>query len=136
MTRAEKAERQKAIEDLRKLLQPGMRLHTVLRHVSRSGMSRLVDVYLLQGGEARYLSWSVSRASGFPLDNRREAIRVGGCGMDVGFEVVYNLSRALWPNGFECIGEGCPSNDHSNGDTDRTPHHHADGGYALRHQWL
>lgn len=37
---------------------------------------------------------------------------------------------------FECIGHGCPSNDHCNGDRDYTPHHHNSGGYALKHRWL
>lgn len=32
------------------------------------------------------------------------------------------ISRVLYPQGFGCIGEGCPSNDHSNGDRDYTPH--------------
>ena len=48
-------------------------------------------------------------------NRKAEAIRVGGCGMDMGFHVVYNLSRALYRDGrFVCMGEDCPSNDHSN----------------------
>lgn len=40
----------------------------------------------------------------------------------MGFHVVYGLARTLWPDGYGCIGEHCPSNDHSNGDRDYTPH--------------
>lgn len=65
-----------------------------------------------------------------------DATRNAGCGMDVGFSLVYNLGWVLFPNGFECVGERCPSNDHSNGDRDYSPHHHSDGGYALRQRWL
>ena len=54
----------------------------------------------------------------------------------MGFAVIYELSQALFPKGFECIGEKCPSNDHSNGDRDYTPHHHNSGGYALKHRWM
>lgn len=67
-----------------------------------------------------------------------DGLIVGGCGMDMGYHLVYALARKLWPDGFDCIGPGCPSNDHSNGDRDYTPghRHHADGGYCLKHRWL
>ena len=40
---------------------------------------------------------------------------------------------------FACIGERCPSNDHSNrekGPADGSPWYHSDGGYALRSESL
>jgi len=43
---------------------------------------------------------------------------------------------ALFSGGFTCPGKDCPSNDHSNGDRDYTPHMHTDPGYALRQRWL
>ena len=49
---------------------------------------------------------------------------IGGCGMDMGFHVVYNLGRAMWP-------DGTPDpHGTRNGEPDR------DGGYALKHRWL
>ena len=122
-----KQEKNEAIESLRALFPPGSTAHTILRHVSRSGMSRAIDVYKLAGDDARRCSRLVSEATGITFSEKREALQVGGCGMDMGFHVVYELSHALYPDGFECIGdtEGnrCPSNDHSNGDRDYTPHH-------------
>jgi hypothetical protein len=73
---------------------------------------------------------------GWRRDERYGGIKQHGAGMDMGFGLVYTLSRSLYPNGFECIGERCPSNDHSNGDRDYTPHTHSDGGYALQQAWL
>ena len=68
---------------------------------------------------------------------KRDGLIVGGCGMDMGFEIVYNLGRTLWPDGAPCVGEKCQSNDHHNGDWDYTAGKlHRDGGYALKHQWL
>lgn len=131
MTRKE-AERQEAIVELRAKIQPGATIRTILRHVSRSGMTRHISVVMPDCGE---ISWLVGRA----LDYRRHndgGLVVGNCGMDMGFAIVYSLSHALFPDGFDCIGEGCPASDHSNGDRDRTPHKHSDGGYALRQQWL
>lgn len=131
------------ITKLRETLKPGDTLHTVLRSVSRSGMSRVIDVYLLSCDdgkvEKRWLSYWIAKACGFSFQDRRglpEGIKVGGCGMDMGFHVVYTLSRVIWPNGYECSGTTCRSNDHSNGDRNYKPHHHNDGGYALRHEWL
>jgi len=56
--------------------------------------------------------------------------------MDMGFHLVYSLSRALYPDGFACVGDYCPSNDHSNGQPKDLRSHHRDGGYALRQEWI
>lgn len=133
MTRKE-AERQEAIEKLRGILKPGDMVYTILRHVSRSGMSR--DISVLSSAE-QDITWLVGRV----LDYRRAdngGLRVGGCGMDMGFHIVHNLSYALFPGSFVCIGPWCPANDHSNGGRDYTPHLHSKGaaGYALKHRWL
>lgn len=144
-----KAKRDEALDTLRRLCPPGTRVFTVLRHVSRSGMSRDIDVYILQDGDRVWLSRLAAKAAGLTFNERRECIRMGGCGMDMGFALVYTLSHALYPDGFECIGfrrnrhtgevqrdTYCPSNDHSNGDREYSPHQHRSGGYALRHDWL
>ena len=62
---------------------------------------------------------------------------------DVGFELVYNLGRVLYPHGFACVGEKCQSNDHMNDHSDGMRRenyvgkmHTGDGGYALRQEWL
>lgn len=136
--RREKAE---AVEQLREILAPGMYVYTCLRHVSRSGMARSIDLYVMEQDEGRgcyprRISHLVARACGYKLDHDRGGVKVGGVGMDMGFHLVYGLGRTLYPEAFECVGERCPSNDHSNGDRDYTPHRHSDGGYALRHDWL
>lgn len=134
-----------AIARLRELLRPGDTVQTILRHRSRSGMSRSISP-VVNGEDVSYL---VAPACGLSFDRKHGGVRMGGCGMDVGFALVYDLSRRLWPDGHGCSGERCPSNDHNNGDRDYTPHNHAkwsdgvpvahwhsDGGYALKHRWL
>jgi hypothetical protein len=157
-TKAQQAERAAALERIRESVKPGDTLYTILRHRSASGMLRVIDVKALDCADARYpvvnLGWNVAKALGEPWDDRKEGIRVGGCGMDMGFHLIYNLASALYPDGFGCIGKGCPSNDHSNGDRDYTPywhrdtpkpndgqaysadHWHRNGGYALRQRWI
>ena len=136
MTKAEQAEQTEAQDQLRAILKPGDEVRTILRHVSRSGMSRSISVIVSNGDGVRDISWLIARAGLGRFDRKYDGIKVGGCGMDMGFSLVYNLSRALYGDSFVCVGEGCPSNDHSNGDLDRTPHKHSDGGYALTQRWL
>lgn len=144
LTKAQQAERDEAIAKLREWIKPGDTVYTVLDHVSSSGMSRHIRVVLLscEGGRTVDLhpNWAVGKALGLKHAKRhgreQDALVVGGCGMDMGFHLVHNLGYVLYPDGYDCVGEGCPSNDHSNGDRDYTPHRHGEGGYALRHRWL
>ena len=154
MTKKEKAEQQaNAVAKLREMLNPGDTVYTILRHRSRSGMSRRISTVAVIGGRIADLDYLVARALDYRV-HRDGGLIVGGCGMDMGFHVVYNLARVLFSAGFGCTGEEsylrrCPSNDHSNGDANYTPnghrgplytpgdkstlrHWHADGGYALR----
>lgn len=125
-----------ALAELRTLCPPGTTVYTILRSVSRSGMSRTVQpVVVNEHGQPQTITGLVASAIG--VRTKDGACVMGGCGMDVGFELVYSLSRALWADTFTCIGQDCRSNDHSNGDRDYTPgHKHSDGGYALTHRWL
>lgn len=144
MSKAQEAriEREAAIIKLREMIQPGDRVRTILRHVSRSGMQRSISLHILlcgdgpaSGGPELFdISYLAARAMEEKHD--RGGVKVGGCGTDMGFDLVYRLSRVLFRDGFDCAGENCPSNDHSNGDRNYEPHRHSDPGYALRHQWI
>lgn len=137
---AKETDRLEAINELRALLVPGQTVYTMLRHVSSSGMYRAIDVFVMRDNEPWRLTWTVSRACAIKYDRKHEALGVGGCGMDMGFHVVYELASALWPSGFECVrvtsGDAsarCPSNDHANRDKSTW---HKSGGYALNQRWL
>lgn len=132
-----------AIENLKRFFPPGSTVYTILRHVSASGMTRHIGIVALESDDQAgrslidfHPNWLASKAIGARLNKRGDGLIVRGCGMDMGFHVAYTLARSLYPEGFECTGSGCNSNDHSNGDRSYTPHHHNDGGYALRHRWL
>lgn len=163
MTKKQKQEAQESIAFLLQhygdALRPGSTVYTVLRSVSRSGMSRDIDLYVIENGEPHRITFHAARACGFTYSRKTEALRVGGCGMDMGFHVVSTLSHVLYPDGFGCVGRtseprtSCPSNDHSNGDRDYTPHGfprggiddgtpegrthwHRSGDYAIQHRWM
>lgn len=155
-----KSERDEALVRLRGLVKPGTTIYTILRHRSRSGMSRSISTILHEneGGDGPFdFTWLTARALDMRIDQNEGGVKIGGCGMDMGFALVYDLSRTLFPDGYGCVGKKCPSNDHSNGDRDYTPHNqplvdelkaagvismvaanhwHKDGGYAIRHRWL
>lgn len=137
MATAAQTERDEARERLAKRIEPGDTIYTVMRHVSRSGMMRAIDVYEMHEDAPHRISYPAALAAGFTYSRKHEAVRIDGAGMDMGFAIVYNLSASLFPDGFECTGAGtrCPSNDHSNGAKYRKGTHHQDGGYALRQQW-
>lgn len=126
-------------------VKPGQKVYTQVHRVSRSGMSRTISVHVIahnHDGETwiQNISAYVAKALGWAIDRKDLSIKVSGCGMDMGFHVVYCLGRTLFADGFQCAGASrvhtCPSNEHSNGDRNYEPHKHTDGGYALRQEWL
>ena len=132
-----------ALDSLKEILFPGDKIHTIVTHVSRSGMSRSIRVLLLRDGH-RDISYLVARVLDETMDDNNGGVKVTGCGMDMGFDIIYRLGYHLFPDGFTCIGKDdtkhpsvwCPSSDHVNGDRDYTPHTHKSGGYAFRQEWL
>ena len=97
-----------AVAYLREILAPGSVVCATVRTVSRSGMSRRIDLYTIasdgDGGRPRlaYLSGLAAAVLGWPCN--ADGIRVDGCGMDMRFHLVEALSFALF--GFEQKPEG------------------------------
>ena len=75
-------------------------VYTVLRHVSQSGMSRDISLFIVEDNRLRNITYTASIALGDKVKdkNGQRVIRVNGCGMDMGFHLVYSLSSVLYPN--------------------------------------
>lgn len=84
-------------------LAPGDTVYTLVRHVSASGMSRDISLFIAQGGEIIDLTFYAAHAIGWRLVERngRRAIRVSGAGMDMGFHTVYTLASVLYSGAVE-----------------------------------
>jgi hypothetical protein len=108
--------------ELRKRIKPGHTVYTQVKTVSRSGMSRVISCYIIEAGRIKCIDGAVSDATGTPWT--RGGLKVSGCGMDMGFHLVYNLGACLWP-------DGTPE---PHGSRNGTPD--SSGGYALKHEWL
>jgi hypothetical protein len=144
-TKVQEAEQAEAVKRLREEIKPGETLHTILRHVSKSGMSRSISIVQLKckRGKPQNYDWSylVAKAIGENIDQTYDGIKIGGAGMDMGFELVYRLSMALYggKKSYPCLGDNCPSNAHVNDHTaprgkGKGIRHH--DGYAISHRWL
>lgn len=127
LTKAAQAERDEAITTLRAMLPPGTEVACILRHVSSSGTSRVIDLAIVRDGEIRRIGYLTHKAIGMPYDDKRDGIKVGGCGMDMGFYLVYTLGRTLYPDGAPAVRR---RNDTKPGE------HERDGGYLLTSRWL
>jgi hypothetical protein len=114
-----------ALAQLRGLLPEGSTVYTVLRSVSRSGMSRRISfkAITLDGTFknasvnsqvlVHHLDGYISTILGFTLPryDKPQGLRVDGCGEDQGYKIVHNLSRVLHPDAEQV-------------------------GYSLKHRWL
>lgn len=98
LTKAQQAERDEALAKLREMLPPGTEVYTILRHVSRSGMMRHISLVIIKDGELVDITWRASKALDWPM-SKDHAIKVGGCGMDMGFHLVHSLSYVVHGHG-------------------------------------
>lgn len=84
--------------ELLKRIKPGDTVYSIIRSVSASGMSRRISLFhVTDDGRMGDITYSAAVAMGYSCDDG--SIKVVGCGMDMAFATVYNLGRALWPNG-------------------------------------
>jgi hypothetical protein len=90
-------------------------------------MTRWLDLYVMVDNEPLRITYKAAAAGSYSYDPKRDALKIGGCGMDMGFAVVYDLGRTMYPDGFE-TPEGYWRNEPLDWDPD--------GGYALNHRWM
>lgn len=79
---------------LQKTLPEGSTIYTVLRHVSQSGMLRRISIFAVIDGEIRSIDYSAAQILGKTIKGDG-GIPVRGCGMDMGFALVYDLAYAV-----------------------------------------
>ena len=116
-TEGEKIYRAQVLADIKKKVKPGQTIYCTLRSVSASGMQRRISLHTIHKGELIPLDHAASVLTGRTLSDKG-GIVCNGCGMDMGFDLVYSLGYSIWPKGTR------------NGQPDK------DGGYVLRHSWI
>ena len=102
------------IGELKKFLKRGDKIYMNLNHVSRSGMLRHISFFVNKRNKSINLDYYIAEICDYKRA-KDGSLKVSGCGMDMGFAVVYELGRCLWPKGYK-------------GDNR--------GGYSLKYQWI
>lgn len=103
-------------------------IYVAVHRVTSSGMTRYMSAYMVYQNQIVNLNYLIQRLGVARWNNDHELI-MGGCGMDMGFALVYAFSHRLFPSGFRYRkGEWHRNNDPSSWDRD--------GGYALKKEWI
>ena len=77
----------------------GSTASTTVVHVARSGMSRHIKVFAIDGDRIINVSHYVAEFLEMRYTDKN-AVFVGGCGMDMGFHLIYTLSSKLYDDGY------------------------------------
>jgi hypothetical protein len=117
---------QESVNYLKKIFEVDRTVYTMLNHVSGSGMTRHISLFVARNNRVLNITWYVADVLGYKRSDKTGGLVVSGCGMDMGFHVVYSLGNALYPNGDSKTVTG------RNGDTKPE----TDGGYLLKHEWV
>ena len=76
--------------------------YTIIRSVSSSGMSRQISVKVVKENRLYDISFSVAKLLDYTLIQKaHNAVRVSGCGMDMGFHIISSLSRVLFGDDYK-----------------------------------
>ena len=86
--------REQCKQKLSKLLENVDTVYGIVRHVSSSGMSRDIDLYIIQDNQLVYLTGYASTVLDYPMAKNR-GMKVGGCGMDMVFHCVSSIAYAI-----------------------------------------
>lgn len=104
MTKINNEDRNNAIKELKKLIGSGKTIHTIVRHVSASGMQRRISCFVPVKNkrlgvivhEIQCIDWYIEKLGSYKRHATKEGLIVNGCGMDMGFAVVYDVSSTLY----------------------------------------
>jgi hypothetical protein len=130
---AKQAEKNEVYENafnfLKKNLKPGSTVYHTIKSVSASGMSRQISFFIVSDNRITNIDWYISHVLDYRRNPKNGALKVSGCGMDMGFHVVYSLGRKLFPSGFKLTkGQYGRNGDRTGFDKD--------GGYSLHSEWI
>lgn len=86
--------REQCKQKLSKMLENVDTVYGIVRHVSASGMSRDIDLYIIADNRPVYLTGYASTVLGYPM-SKNQGMKVGGCGMDMVFHCVSSIAYAI-----------------------------------------
>ena len=100
MTTIDQSEKTTALAKLTKLLPKGTEVYTLIRSVSKSGMSRRISFFVVNDGKLEDIDWLMIRAGIGKRRGHDNGLYVTGAGMDMCFAMVYDLASTLHKDGY------------------------------------
>jgi hypothetical protein len=95
---------QRAKVELKRLIEKtkNKTIYTYTEHVSKSGMRRHIKPIVIVDGEPINISGYIADMGLFQRVKmgKGDGVIVKGCGADMGFHIVYSISRALYGDGY------------------------------------
>ena len=70
------------------------------RHVSSGGATRVLSFFVVKDNTIICIDWFLQEFLGYKSHKKFDGVVIKGCGMDMGFHVVYSLSRKLYDDGY------------------------------------
>ena len=89
-------------KDLKEYFPEGSTAYTTVTKVAPSGMSRHIKVTKTRKGSEEILNWSyqIAKLLDMKYKDKTASIYIQGCGMDMGFHLIYDLSSELYGDGY------------------------------------
>ena len=94
-------DKENSIETLKEYLKEDMTIHAIIRSVSNSGMTRNISFKITDKDNILDLSFHIAKALKYPFNDKKHAVKISGCGMDMAFHVIHNLSHVLFNDGYK-----------------------------------
>jgi len=101
MEKTKEIEKEEAIKELRAVFKQSNHIvYTNIEHVSKSGMMRYISAFVIGKDRQPYhINHLIAKLGHFKratLKSHYEGLKVYGCGMDMGFELVYTTSSIVF----------------------------------------
>ena len=94
-----KAIEQNLTKDLKKKVKKDSEIIVVIHKVSKSGMQRKMSAFVIYKKQLVNLNFDIAKLD-IARRNDNNHLVVNGCGMDMGFHLVYTLSSILFKDGY------------------------------------
>lgn len=94
-TKQKQQEQEEAISRLREWCPPGTTIYCILRHITKSGETRVIDFKVITPEEVMHIGYNVALALGWSYDRKHDGVKVYAVGMDAGHHAVHTLSYRL-----------------------------------------
>lgn len=100
MVTIDQAEKTTAQNKLTELLPKGTEVYTLVRSVSKSGMSRRISFFVVNDGKLEDIDWLLIRAGIGKRRGHDNGLYVTGTGMDMCFGMVYDIGHTIHNDGY------------------------------------